>query len=431
MLNDMHFGVLFISGSALMRMPFFNVLVFVSNVNCVCLVPSDKVEMRGFTLVLHGTEVAPGEPSPNNKYQKFPPTITSVGNHISHQDLTHSTTGVREDGGGVKDTNTQRHNPHDDAGHHSGRAGGDGDHDASVGYHGKASMGPDDVGHSAASRPAPVSLNTMMAQNPSVKKAGVDDHTIEEGGAKGTRDHPVPVKISAPDAGPLPAGCLYADPDSSACIGLCLLVLGIHCFLGGLVSNGFDWWSCVKKEGREEVESIKARQNCGLQTPSARGEKEETVSLSVQVVAKNRWPDTGNTANLLENNKISGMENFSESVCDGAVDSDNVNELVCKWRKSLYIGGSCHRNELTCSNKEEIFEAPPSPKGATFPVASCLPVSARSKCSLHLGEKDKVSCYRNESSRSAIILPEASSPLSPSFDTVMAATQSCRQRLSS
>uniref|UniRef100_A0A2P2I1L6 furin n=1 Tax=Hirondellea gigas TaxID=1518452 RepID=A0A2P2I1L6_9CRUS len=168
----------------------------------------DKVEMKDFTLVLHGTEVEPGQPAPNYN-GRYPSSMNSnSNNHLSSQDRSHSTTGE-----GTKDSNTQRHNPvfaggMDDGSIHSGRDDTVHRHQDTSSKYQDATVYDGNI-QSSASRPSsgiPLKMmQTLMTDGPSVKKAGVDDV-------------PVPVLITEPSQQPLPPYCSTIDDNTSACL---------------------------------------------------------------------------------------------------------------------------------------------------------------------------------------------------------------------
>lgn len=190
--------------------------------------------MKDFTLVLHGTEVEPGKPAPNTKYHD---SSVSTGNHVTHQDLSHFSGGNIDDS---KDSNTQRHNP------------------TELDQHPHQALNPDGssvlndhhipAGSSSSGKPTPILLTTFKPETLSVKKASVDENEGTDVTSSGQPSQspssvPVPVKMPTPQAGVslmmtsgiLPEYCLTVDPETSACLGLCLIVLLVHYLWGGML----------------------------------------------------------------------------------------------------------------------------------------------------------------------------------------------------
>lgn len=174
----------------------------------LCVVRAGKVEMKDFTLVLHGTEVEPGKPAPANGGNKFPAAV-STSNHVTHQDLT-------------KDNTQRQIDSHDSLGKSS---------------HPSPEIETGSGRSSAATKPTPILLSLVMTEASSVKKGGVED-TDHEG------PMPVPVKMDPAlltpppfDAGTVLEGCLNMDPNTSACLGLCLLLFALHYLLSVTFSS--------------------------------------------------------------------------------------------------------------------------------------------------------------------------------------------------
>lgn len=185
---------------------------------------TDKVAMHDFTIVLHGTDTEPGKAASSSPSSVSPQkTSYPTRTRLSQQNISPNLPSTNSLD--PNDITSDRHDPDTPYSSHSGRAG---DSPSSQPRHQNSEVDdhlPDGAGHSAAPRPVPLSLTNLMTDGPSVKKAGVDDHS-----------HPTPASVTAPTA-PSP-DCSILDTNTSTCLGLCLLILLLHCLLAPTFCDG-------------------------------------------------------------------------------------------------------------------------------------------------------------------------------------------------